>query len=318
MLQWKDAFKKNAIAFGGASLSGEGGGYGFGDLSENQAIDLVKIAFDKGLRVFDTAPIYGFGTSEVRLGKAIKEIREEVFIITKCGVDWDQKKNVAIRNDPATTKRMLDESLKRLDCDVIDLYMVHWPSEEVDIRKTLEVIAKAQDQGKVRSIGLCNTNDSELDLAFEVTNIDVVQNQFNLFVRDAQKMFARFKQQGIGFMSWGTLDKGIIPGTVNRKRQFDQSDVRASETPWWNDDINGPKIDFMTEIQGLLEQQEVTGLELALGHNLSEFRKSDIHGVVLCVAKTEIQLDSLFLALKKNLSEDLLLEIKQRLARKGM
>ena len=186
------------------------------------------------------------------------------------------------------------------------------------MKELVEVIAKAQDQGKVRSIGLCNTNDSELDLAFEVTNIDVVQNQFNLFVRDAQKMFARFKQQGIGFMSWGTLDKGIIPGTVNRKRQFDQSDVRASETPWWNDDINGPKIDFMTEIQGLLEQQEVTGLELALGHNLSEFRKSDIHGVVLCGAKTEIQLDSLFLALKKNLSEDLLLEIKQRLARKGM
>lgn len=318
MLTWQQAFHCSSIAFGGASLSGEGGGYGFGTMTDEDSQLIVRDAFDKGLRIFDTAPIYGFGLSEIRLGQTIRPKRDEAFIISKCGVDWDDNKNVAIRNDAKTTQRMLEASLKRLDLDTIDLYMVHWPDENVDIRKTLEVLNKAKDQGKIRYIGLCNTNEQELDLAQEVGKIDVIQNQFNLFVREPLHLFPRLSEQKIGFMSWGTLDKGIIPGTVNRKRKYSDTDVRANETPWWSDKINGPKIDFISEIQPLLKEFAVDGLALALGHNLMNYQKAQVAGVVLCGLKSEKQLDLLLKAAKVPLAKELLEELYKLLSTRNM
>tara|TARA_R110000868_G_scaffold167130_2_gene401426 strand:+ start:1060 stop:2010 length:951 start_codon:yes stop_codon:yes gene_type:complete len=293
----QDAFNASPLAFGGASISGEGGGYGFGGIEENEALSLVDDAFDKGLRIFDTAPIYGFGMSERRLGKALNKKRDQVFIISKCGVDWDAKKNVAIRNDPKTTKRMLDESLKRLNSDYIDLYMVHWPDADIDIRHTLEVLTKAQEAKKILYIGLCNTNEQELKLAAEVARVKVVQNQLNVFENSSQNLFSQLANDRQFFMSWGTLDKGIITGSVTRDRTFDKDDVRAGEAPWWNDDINLPKLKVMEKILPLLKEHGHSGLEFALEHNMRLYNQFNLHGVNLCGAKNSKQLSSLLNAL---------------------
>ncbi len=313
MINIKEAFESKSIAFGGASLSGEGGGYGFGSMSETQAIELVQAAFEKSYKIFDTAPIYGFGLSEERLGKAIKKFRDNVFVISKCGIDWDHKKRVAIRNDVQTTKRMLDESLKRLDDDCIDLYMVHWPDGDVDIRHTLDVLAKAQAQKKIRYIGLCNTNMEELVLAREAAKIDVVQNQLNVFENSSIELFDDFKNSQIKFMSWGTLDKGIITGSVNRSRTFDKDDVRSSDAPWWNDEINLPKIKTMEKVLPFLQENGHTGLEFALSFNLSLYNNNDLEGVCLCGAKSSKQLKDLEAALANPVSPDLIEHIRNKL-----
>lgn len=313
MINLKEAFESKSIAFGGASLSGEGGGYGFGSMSETQAIELVQAAFEKSYKIFDTAPIYGFGLSEERLGKAIKKFRDNVFVISKCGIDWDHKKRVAIRNDVQTTKRMLDESLKRLDDDCIDLYMVHWPDGDVDIRHTLDVLAKAQAQKKIRYIGLCNTNMEELVLAREAAKIDVVQNQLNVFENSSIELFDDFKNSQIKFMSWGTLDKGIITGSVNRSRTFDKDDVRSSDAPWWNDEINLPKIKTMEKVLPFLQENGHTGLEFALSFNLSLYNNNDLEGVCLCGAKSSKQLKDLEAALANPVSPDLIEHIRNKL-----
>ena len=86
------------MAFGGAAISGEGGGYGFGNISEADSIELLHMSYDLGLRIFDTAPIYGFGLSEIRMGKAFKEMREKVFIVSKSGVTWGDNKRVDMSN----------------------------------------------------------------------------------------------------------------------------------------------------------------------------------------------------------------------------
>src|SRR5690606_10242245 len=99
------------ITFGGASLSGEGGGYGLGAMSEEQAEKLIKSAFDMGLKLFDTAPIYGFGLSEKRLGKYLPK---DAMVLTKSGVDWHETKRINMTNSPVNTERMFHESLKRL------------------------------------------------------------------------------------------------------------------------------------------------------------------------------------------------------------
>lgn len=285
---------KVPLAFGGAAISGEGGGYGFGDIAEGEAIDLLHQAHDLGMRIFDTAPIYGFGLSEKRIGKAFKSKREKVFIVSKSGVTWHENKRVDMNNDPKIAQKMLEQSLRDLESDYIDLYMVHWPDSKFDIRRTLEVFAKAKDQGKIKHIGLCNTNIAELEKAAEIEKVEVVQSEFNFFqTRLKEELFPYLTEKNISFMSWGTLDKGILTGRVNEKRTFDKSDCR-SWAPWWKNADNAPKFKVMKNLWPLLDAENHSGLELALGFNLSQPELD----VALCGAKNNEQLTTLFKALE--------------------
>lgn len=297
------------LAFGGASISGEGGGYGFGDIGEGEAIDLLKEAFDLGLRLFDTAPIYGFGLSEQRIGKAFSQNREKVFIVSKSGVTWHENKRVDMTNRPEVTQKMLEQSLRDLATDYIDLYMIHWPDASVDIRRPLEVLAKAKDQGKIKHIGLCNTTIEDLEKSKDVEKVEAVQSEFNFFQNSlAEDLFPYLKENNISFMSWGTLDKGILTGRVDEKRKFDQSDCR-SWAPWWKNADNKSKFDAMKKIWPLLDKHNHSGLELALAHNLSFNEVTS----ALCGARNSEQLRTLFKALE-NLPSKTLLDEARRLA----
>lgn len=295
------------IAFGGAAISGEGGGYGFGDISEGEAIDLLHLAFERGLRIFDTAPIYGFGLSEIRMGKAFRQNRDKVFLVSKSGVTWHENKRVDMTNRPEVTEKMLEQSLRDLNTDYIDLYMIHWPDANVDIRRPLEVLAKAKHQGKIKHIGLCNTTIDDLEKGREIERVEVVQSEFNFFQNAlSENLFPYLKQNDISFMSWGTLDKGILTGRVDEKRKFDESDCR-SWAPWWKNADNKSKFEAMKKIWPVLDKQNHTGLELALGYNLMFPELS----VALCGAKNKEQLLSLFKALENLPSKNLLQELTE-------
>ena len=264
------------FSFGGASLSGEGGGYGFGDISEDAAISLVRAAYDRGVEVFDTAPVYGFGLSEERIGKAVKHFREKCFIVSKCGVSWHDNMRINMTNDPVTTQKMLEQSLRDLESDYIDLYMIHWPDKKIDIRRPMEILEKAKREGKIKHIGLCNTNISDLKKAKEIAPIESVQSEFNFFETDLeQELFPYLKKNSIDFMSWGTLDKGVLSYRVDEKRSYDRSDCR-SWAPWWKKVDRTDRYAAMEKLKPLLENEEITGLQFAIGHNLSFSEVSSI------------------------------------------
>ncbi len=299
-----DQFKDLPLAFGGASISGEGGGYGFGEISETVAIDLLYQAYDRGIKVFDTAPLYGFGLSEQRIGKAFAKKREDVFIISKSGAHWHENKRVDMTNDPKITRKMLEQSLRDLKSEYIDLFMVHWPDEKIDIRKPFEVLVKAQEEGKIKHLGLCNTNISDLSKASQLGKVEVVQSEFNFLNRKAEtNLFTYLKKHKISFMSWGTLDKGILTQRVDEERVYDKSDCR-SWAPWWNKADNKKKIDALKNVWPKLEEQGHSGLELALGHNLMS---SEV-ALCLCGARNSTQLEGLFSALKNLPSDELIQE----------
>lgn len=285
------------LAFGGAAISGEGGGYGFGDISESDSIELLLLSYDKGIRIFDTAPIYGFGLSEKRIGKAFKNNREKVFLVSKCGVTWHDNKRVDMTNDPKIAERMLIQSLRDLNTDYIDLYMIHWPDKRVDIRQTMEVLAKAKREGKIKHIGLCNTYVDDLNKAFEVERIEVVQSEFNFFTNKfiTTEIFPYLRERNMSFMSWGTLDKGILTGRVDEKRKaYDKSDCR-SWAPWWKETNNLDKFEAMKRLYPLMDKYSHTGTHLALGFNTSFPELS----LAICGAKSPQQLESLINSLKE-------------------
>ena len=146
----------------------------------------------------------------------------------------------------------------------------------------------------------------------EIDRIEVVQSEFNLFQNAAdENLFPYLKKYNMSFMSWGTLDKGILTGRVDEKRKFEESDCR-SWAPWWKNADNKSKFEAMKKIWPILDEHNHTGLELALGHNLQFPELS----VALCGAKNSEQLLSLFKALE-NLPNKEILSEAMRLAKLG-
>jgi len=300
-----DQYSTSPLIFGGAAISGEGGGYGFGAISEDAARDLLLLAFEKKVRVFDTAPIYGFGLSEQRLGKTFKTNREKVCFISKSGVTWDDKKRVQTSNDIKVTEAMLEQSLRDLQSEYIDLYMVHWPDQNVDIRKTMEVLSKAKRAGKIKYLGLCNTYPEDLNKALEVDRIDVVQNELNVFATwPIENLFPLLKEKNIEFISYGTLDKGVISGSIRAGRQFQDPNDCRSWAPWWKHSDVMKKVEQLAPVLAFLEKKDSSGTHLATSFNLSFSAVTRI----LVGAKNEKQLFSLLKVLDEPLSTDLIKE----------
>jgi myo-inositol catabolism protein IolS len=291
------------IGFGGGAISGEGKGYGFGKISFDESVRLLQEAYETGINLFDTAPIYGFHESEKRMGAAFKKIREKVYIVSKSGVTWHDSKRVNMTNDPKTTEKMIHDSLKALDTEYIDLYMIHWPDQNVDIRKPLEVIKKAQDQGKIKSIGLCNTNLEDLEKSVEVCEVKTIQVQFNYFEQKNLDLIKWANNNKISVMSWGTFDQGILSGRVTIDRKFDPEDCR-SWAPWWDKELVKTKVTKLAKIIPVLDSQNISLQSFALSFNYH-------HGVDLCLvgSRNSEQLKSLKLASENLIGQTLFEEI---------
>lgn len=219
------------IGFGGGSISGTQGGYGYGDVSENEAISTLQHAYENGITLFDTAPIYGFGASEQRIGKALSgnsAIRKRITIVTKLGVDWDENKFTNVSNSPETIHRMLEKSLRDLQTDYIDVYMIHWPDANTPIELTMKTLSDYKRAGVIRAIGASNFDTDLISKANKVDRIEVLQSEFNAFNNtNAKALFEYCKRTQTGFMAYGPLAKGILSGRVTKDRKYDTSDFRG-------------------------------------------------------------------------------------------
>jgi aryl-alcohol dehydrogenase-like predicted oxidoreductase len=302
-------FKVSIIGFGGASISGDGGGYGFGSISDEESLALIRSSVESGINLYDTAPVYGFRKSEQMIGKAFSGIRDKLFIVSKGGITWDDRKRIHIDNNPKTLQNMLERSLKDLHTEYIDLYMIHWPDRNIDIRKPMEYLSRAKDDGQIRAIGLCNTSDDEIKKAVEINRIDALQAECHLFnPLPFESLRSTLKEQKMGFMSWGTLDKGILTGRVTPGRTFEPVDAR-SWAPWWKHEDRTPKYKAMERINKLLAENNHSGLELALGYVLQFSELS----TALCGIRNTAQLTSAIHALK-HLPETSILEEARSIA----
>jgi aryl-alcohol dehydrogenase-like predicted oxidoreductase len=284
--------KLSKLCFGGASISGDGKGYSFGEMSERDSQELIEYAIDLGINIFDTAPIYGFNQSEKRLGLGLRSKRDKVHIISKAGVGWHGSGRVNMSNDPKLVLEMLENSLRNLDSEYIDFYMIHYPDARVDIRYSLDVLVKAQVQGKIKHIGLSNTTDEEIELASEVCEVQILQEEVNLFNNSYSKLK---KTDGILKTGWGSLDKGILTGKLNPESKFHKDDCR-SWAPWWK---KSDWKDKTLRVKNLKDSiQEYTPLEFAMKYSMSN---SDIP---ICGFKSIDQLNALIKIQEMTIPQD--------------
>jgi myo-inositol catabolism protein IolS len=258
------------IGFGTAGLSGKYGGYGFGQISEKETEALLNFALEKGINLFDTAPIYGFGEVEKKLQKILHKKREKITIINKGGIGWHENKRVNLSNHPKNIKKMLDQSLKNLN-SYIDIYMIHWPDPMVDIREPLEVLLDYQENGKIKHIGLSNPTKNDLDKAFSLTPIHFLQFENNIFNNNSFKYDYNllYQEKDLFITTWGTFDKGILTNSAYDGRVYEKCDAR-SFAPWWKKSPLKLKFKIQNDLNVLLQKNNYSLKEVSFKYALKQ------------------------------------------------
>lgn len=208
------------------------GGSSWGGTDDQQSIATVQSAIDRGITCVDTAPVYGCGHSEVLVGKALKEggRRDKAVIATKCGLNWKADGTVFRDASPARLAQEIDDSLRRLQTDYIDIYQLHWPDSTVPVEETAEALRKIRESGKVRAIGVSNYSPEQIKAFEQVCPITTHQPPYNLFERDIeQSLLPTLIDQNIGTLTYGALCRGLLSGKIDRHRAFNGDDLRNSD-----------------------------------------------------------------------------------------
>jgi aryl-alcohol dehydrogenase-like predicted oxidoreductase len=207
------------------------GGWMWGGTDEEESVQTISAAVERGVNLIDTAPAYGFGRSEEIVGRAIAEgrLRSRVLIATKVGLEWTDGK--VFRN--ASRDRILCEatdSLRRLRTDYIDIYQVHWPDPLVPIEETAEAMQTLFDQGKIRAIGVSNFSVLQIVRFRRVAKLHVVQPPFNLFERKIDKELLPYcRESGLATLTYGALCRGLLSGKLQVGAHFEGDDLRLTD-----------------------------------------------------------------------------------------
>jgi len=204
------------------------GGWMWGGTDEARSIATIRSAVERGITLIDTAPAYGFGHSEEIVGKALAEgsLRDKVQIATKVGLVW---KDGAVFRDsrPARIRKEIEDSLRRLRTDYIDLYQVHWPDLETPLAETARMIEDLRRQGKIRAIGVSNYSPAQMDAFRALAGLDAVQPPYNLFEREIDADVLPYaKRTGLTVLSYGALCRGLLSGRMSLETRFDGDDLR--------------------------------------------------------------------------------------------
>jgi len=203
------------------------GGWMWGGTDEARSIATIRAAVEQGITLIDTAPVYGFGRSEEIVGKALAGgLRDRVTIATKVGIAWrdgepyrDGRRQRIVRE--------IEDSLRRLRTDVIDLYQVHWPDLQTPLEETARALEELLRQGKIRAIGVSNFSPRQMESFRAVATLDAVQPPYNLFEREIEADVLPYAAaSGLTVLSYGALCRGLLSGRMRTDTAFDQGDLR--------------------------------------------------------------------------------------------
>jgi aryl-alcohol dehydrogenase-like predicted oxidoreductase len=202
------------------------GGWMWGGTDQRESIATIRAALDQGINLIDTAPVYGFGVSEEIVGEALGGVRTQAVIATKTGIEWRDGK--VYRNATrARIEQEVDDSLRRLRTDYIDIYQVHWPDPKVPVEETAEAMRSLYEAGKIRAIGVSNFSVAEMERFRQVAPLHVLQPPYNLFERAIEAdilPYARAHQ--IVTLGYGALCRGLLSGRMRPDTTFEGDDLR--------------------------------------------------------------------------------------------
>lgn len=228
--------------FGNSGLETSVIGYGgwpmgrgmYGDFDDDEAIRAARASYEEGVTLFDTAAVYGWGYGENLMGKALKGIRENVVLVTKGAREWvrdnpDRRSATVSDSDPKRLLTSIDESLKRLQTDYIDLFLIHWPDHNRAFSEPMDALEKAKAAGKIRYTGVSNFSVEMMAESRDSSPIVTNQIGYHIFDRRPEAEVMPFvKENGMGIMAYGSLSHGLLTGTWDADKTFSEDDWRRA------------------------------------------------------------------------------------------
>jgi aryl-alcohol dehydrogenase-like predicted oxidoreductase len=205
------------IGFGAWAIGGDKWAMSWGPQDDNDSIAAIHKAIDLGVNWIDTAAIYGLGHSEEIVGRAVKESRVKPFIFTKCGMVWDEKRE--IKRTLLEIRREVEDSLRRLQVERIDLYQIHWPVEDQDIEEGWSTLADLKREGKVRQIGVSNFSIPQMERCMDIAPIISLQPPYSMINRSAEPEILPFcLDHLIGVINYAPMHSGLLTGAMTKER----------------------------------------------------------------------------------------------------
>ena len=265
------------------------GGYDWGDTKEEDFIEAIHAAIDHGVNFFDTADTYGLGQSEKTLAHGIKGKRQNVVIQTKFGVRAEKGKKTIIDNSPEYLREALDQSLRRLQTDYIDIYVVHYWDQKTPPHTIIEELERQKQAGKIRYYGLSNARSDALELCKPYKGqFATSQFEFSLCCRNWEADIRRTENMlDVTPMTWGSLGQGILSGKYDENVKFGSNDRRRREiyTNFHGDKLKH-NMDIVKVLQEISAQRGLSCAAIAIRFILDIFPK----GVPIVGIKNACQL----------------------------
>ena len=226
-------------------------GGGMGDMDEQTAIDIVRFAIDEGVTLIDTAQAYR--TSEERVGKALKDgYRDRCFLATKVSHDYS----------PEAIRKAIDESLRKLDVEYVDLYQIHGWNAQYPVELSMEAMAQLQEEGVVRFIGVSNFNADQMRRARKITDFNSTQPAYNMFRRNIEAADIPYcEENGIGILAHSPLGKGLLSGRYRPGHEFPDGDERKDR---FHGDTFAAQIAIADRLGEVAAEKDISMVQLAI------------------------------------------------------
>ena len=256
------------------------GGWMWGGTDERQSIAAIQASIDDGVSLIDTAPAYGKGLAEEIVGKAIRGRRDEVVLATKCGLVWDTTKGnhffdydgkpVHRYLGPDSIAYELNQSLKRLGTDHVDLYLTHWQDPTTPVAETVGALEKLKKQGKIRAIGASNVSPAELDAYVAEGGLDALQEEYSMVKRDIEaSLLPTCRRHGVSMLSYSSLALGLLSGRIGPDREFSGDDQRK-DNPRFSVANRSKVAALMADIAPVVEAHGATPAQIVIAWTLQQ------------------------------------------------
>ncbi|MGX9792439.1 aldo/keto reductase [Mycobacterium sp. MMS18-G62] len=254
----------SAIGFGAMALTPV-----YGEVDDAESLATLHRCVDLGVTFIDTANIYGGGNNEKLIAKLLADRRDEVTLATKFGISGNPADRAAgrigVRGDAAYVRQCIDESLQRLQTDVVDLYYMHRRDVNVPIEETVGAMAELVAAGKVRHLGLSEVTADELQAAVSVHPIAAVQSEWSIWSRDVERrVVPAAADLGVGFVPYSPLGRGFLTGTVRSAADLSSPTDFRKTMPRFSGDALDANLAVVDVVKSVAEQQGATPAQVAL------------------------------------------------------
>jgi aryl-alcohol dehydrogenase-like predicted oxidoreductase len=237
--------------------------WGWGPQSDPESLETIERTLESGINWIDTAPSYGLGHSEEIIGQALKSRREQIFLATKCGLVWDASRKVTNNNQPASIQREVEDSLRRLKTEYIDLYQIHWPDPRTPVEHSWEMILKLKEQEKIRFAGVSNFNVGLLEKCGGIGHVDSLQPPYSLLDRRVEdEILPWCLKNKTGVVAYSPLQHGLLTGKFNISRL--SADDWRHKSPFFKETELQKNLEFVNELKVIADKYAKSLIHLAI------------------------------------------------------